>query len=66
MLESKGRGDLLLVGTFADPRRDGSMAVFTSHEGAERFVAGDPFVAEGVVGSCTRVASEWMESSADL
>lgn len=44
-----GRGDLLLVGTFGDPQRDGSMAVFATREAALEFLAGDPFVREGVV-----------------
>jgi uncharacterized protein len=43
------RGELLMVGTFADPQRDGSMAVFTTREAAESFVAEDPFVLHGVV-----------------
>src|SRR5262245_27926724 len=43
------RGELLLVGTFADPMADGSMAVFDTLDAAERFVADDPFVVEGVV-----------------
>lgn len=47
--EFHARGDLLAVGAFADPQRDGSMAVFASREGALEFVAGDPFVREGVV-----------------
>jgi uncharacterized protein len=42
-------GTLLGVGTFADPQREGSMAVFTTREAAEEFVAGDPFVLSGVV-----------------
>jgi uncharacterized protein YciI len=42
-------GDLLLIGTFADPVADGSMAIFRSREAAERFIGGDPFVVEGVV-----------------
>jgi uncharacterized glyoxalase superfamily protein PhnB/uncharacterized protein YciI len=42
-------GDVLMIGTFADPAADGSMAVFRSREAAERFIAGDPFVTEGVV-----------------
>lgn len=42
-------GDLVLIGTFADPVADGSMAVFRTREAAERFVAGDPFITEGVV-----------------
>lgn len=47
--EFAARDELLMVGTFADPQADGSMAVFTSRAAAERFVAGDPFVANGVV-----------------
>jgi uncharacterized protein YciI len=43
------RGDLLLVGTFGDPQAEGSMAIFVSREAAEAFVAGDPFVRNGVV-----------------
>lgn len=42
-------GDLLLIGTFADPVADGSMGVFRTREAAERFVAGDPFITEGAV-----------------
>jgi uncharacterized protein YciI len=45
------RGELLMVGTFGDPVRQGSMAIFTTREAAEAFVAGDPFVLEGVVTS---------------
>ena len=44
------RGDLLMVGTFADPITEGSMAVFRTRESAEEFVAEDPFVTSGVVG----------------
>ena len=44
------RGDLLLVGTFADPIAEGSMAVFRTREAAEEFVADDPFVTSGAVG----------------
>jgi uncharacterized protein len=43
------RGLLLLVGTFGDPQTQGSMSVFATREGAEEFVAGDPFVLNGVV-----------------
>lgn len=43
------RGDLLMVGTFGDPQKEGSMAVFRAREAAEEFVAGDPFVLHGVV-----------------
>jgi uncharacterized protein len=43
------QGELLMVGTFGDPQEQGSMAIFASRAGAERFVAGDPFVLHGVV-----------------
>jgi uncharacterized protein len=45
------RGDLLMVGTFGDPQAQGSMAIFRTRESAEEFVAGDPFVENGVVAS---------------
>ena len=48
--EFAARGELLMVGTFADPIADGSMSVFSTRDAAERFVAGDPFVINGVVG----------------
>jgi uncharacterized protein YciI len=44
-------GELLMVGTFGDVVKHGSMAIFASREGAEAFVAADPFVLEGVVTS---------------
>lgn len=47
--EFRGRGDLLMVGAFGDPQREGSMAVFRTREAAEAFVADDPFVLHGVV-----------------
>lgn len=43
------RGTLLMVGAFANPQQEGSMAIFTTREAAEEFVAGDPFVLNGVV-----------------
>jgi uncharacterized protein YciI len=43
------RGQLLMVGTFGDPQAQGSMAIFRSREGAEEFVADDPFVVNAVV-----------------
>jgi uncharacterized protein YciI len=49
--EFEAAGTLLLVGTFAEPQAQGSMAIFTTREAAEAFVAGDPFVREGVVRS---------------
>jgi uncharacterized protein YciI len=44
-------GELELIGTFADPQADGSMAVFKTREAAEAFVKDDPFVLNGVVDS---------------
>jgi len=60
----KARGELLMVGTFADPQADGSMAIFNSRQGAEDFATEDPFVLQGVVRSWT--VKEWLESSDDL
>jgi uncharacterized protein YciI len=53
------RGELLMVGTFGDPIAEGSMAVFRTREGAEEFVADDPFVTGGVVGNW--YLREWNE-----
>jgi uncharacterized protein YciI len=53
------RGELLAVGTWADPR-EGSMAVFRTREAAEAFVKDDPFVVNGVVASYE--IKEWNES----
>ena len=47
--EFHGRGELLMVGTFADPQTQGAMSIFTTREAAEAFVEGDPFVLNGVV-----------------
>jgi uncharacterized protein len=38
-----------MVGTFGNPQEEGSMSVFTTREAAEKFVADDPFVINGVV-----------------
>jgi uncharacterized protein YciI len=43
------RGEILMVGTFGDPQRQGSMAIFPTREAAESFVADDPFVLNGVI-----------------
>ncbi len=43
------QGTCVALGTFGDVQRDGAMAIFTTREAAEEFVAGDPFVLEGVV-----------------
>jgi hypothetical protein len=44
-------GTLVGVGPFGDPVTEGSMAIFTTREAAEAFVAEDPFVLNGVVAS---------------
>ncbi len=54
--EFQRRGLLLEVGTFADPPM-GAMAVFTSREAVEEFMADDPFLRHGVVGH--RRVREW-------
>jgi uncharacterized protein YciI len=58
LLQFAERGVLLMVGTFTDPPI-GAMAVFTSREAAEEFMADDPFVHHGVVG--THRIREWDE-----
>ncbi len=57
--EFHARGSLLMVGTFGDPQNEGSMAIFTTRQAAEEFVAGDPFVINGVVRSWE--IREWNE-----
>jgi len=58
--EFHARGELVMVGTFGDPIAEGSMAVFRTREGAEEFVADDPFVTSGVVGRW--YLREWNEA----
>lgn len=45
----RDRGEILSIGTFADPQGQGAMAVFATREAAEAFVAGDPFAVHGVI-----------------
>ena len=47
--EFSRRGDLLMIGPFANAQEEGSMGIFTTREAAEEFVRGDPFVLHGVV-----------------
>jgi uncharacterized protein YciI len=49
--EFRDRAAILSVGTFADAQSQGAMAIFPSRAAAESFVAGDPFVLNGVVRS---------------
>ena len=47
--EFADRGDLLMIGTFADPQKHGAMSIFRTRESAEEFALTDPFVLNGVV-----------------
>ncbi len=58
--EFRRRGELLMIGAFANAQEDGSMAIFTTREAAEEFVRGDPFVLNGVVRNWT--IREWNEA----
>jgi uncharacterized protein YciI len=58
--EFRSRGELLLVGTFAEPQENGSMSVFRSREGAEEFAVDDPFVLNGVIRKWRLL--EWKEA----
>ena len=58
--EFAGRGELLMIGPFANAQEDGAMGIFTTREAAEEFVRGDPFVLHGVVRSWT--IREWNEA----
>jgi uncharacterized protein YciI len=49
LLEFHKDGRVLGAGAFGDPQAEGSMAIFSSREAAEEFIAGDPFVANEVV-----------------
>ena len=51
--EFHDRGVLLMVGTFDEPMNGEAMGVFTTREAAEEFIAGDPFVLNGVVARWT-------------
>ena len=50
------RGLLLAAGPIGAPP-EGAMSVFTTREAAEEFIAADPFVKNGIVGSWRLV--EW-------
>jgi uncharacterized protein YciI len=47
--EFQARDEIIMIGTFGDPRTQGAMGIFTSREAAAAFVEGDPFVLNGVV-----------------
>lgn len=54
--EFHARGVLLAAGPLGNPP-EGAMAIFTTREAAEEFVAGDPFVIHGLVSRCRLL--EW-------
>jgi len=56
--EFREAGSLLLIGPFTD--LSGAMGVFTSRASAEEFVAGDPFMLNGVMKDW--YIREWMEA----
>jgi uncharacterized protein YciI len=58
--EFADRGELLMIGPFANSQQDGAMGIFTTRAAAEEFVRGDPFVLHGVVRSWT--IREWREA----
>lgn len=55
------RGTLLMVGPYGTPPL-AALGIFTSRAAAEEFVAGDPFVINGVVGKHS--IHEWREALA--
>jgi hypothetical protein len=56
------RGLVLLMGPFQEPYNGEALGVFPSREAAEEFVAGDPFVLNGVIKSYT--IRPWQENLA--
>ena len=46
--EFHARGSLLMAGPYGSPPL-GAVGIFTSREAADEFIAGDPFVLNGVV-----------------
>jgi uncharacterized protein YciI len=60
--EFQDDGTLLMIGTFANPQEEGSMAIFATREAAEAFARSDPFVLNGVVRRWS--IREWNEAIA--
>ena len=58
--EFADRGELLMIGPFANAQEDGAMGIFVTREAAEEFVRGDPFVLHGVIRNWT--IREWNEA----
>ena len=57
--EFHDRGVLLMAGTLQEPMNGEALAIFTTREALEEFVAGDPFVLNGVV--ATWATRPWHE-----
>jgi len=55
------QGTLLMAGPYGTPPM-GALGIFTTRAAAEEFVAGDPFVINGVVGKY--MIHEWSEALA--
>jgi uncharacterized protein YciI len=53
-------GKIVAIGTFENPMANGSMGIFSSKEAVEEFMAGDPFMLEGLVRSWRLL--EWNDS----
>jgi uncharacterized protein YciI len=54
-------GTLLMAGPYGTPPM-GALGIFTTRAAAEEFIAGDPFVINGVVGKY--IIHEWSEALA--
>lgn len=54
------RKEILAIGPFADPQKDGSMGIFKDRACAEAFIKQDPFILEGLVGKYT--IKDWNET----
>ena len=58
--EFADRGELLMIGPFANAQEGGAMGIFTTRAAAEEFVRGDPFVLNGVVRNW--IIRDWNEA----
>jgi len=61
LMEFHQNGTLLMAGPYGSPPA-GAVGVFTTRAAAEAFVAGDPFILNGVVGK--HGIHEWSEALA--
>src|ERR1700736_4919263 len=54
------RGELLMIGPFANAQEEGAMGIFTTRAAAQEFVRGDPFVLNGIVRNW--IIRDWNEA----